>query len=83
MENNITLEVSEKDLLILTEGVNATMQLITKAIEAHRNHKDYSMDKLFAMMEMYATTGDLWVRLHKAQGLTQEEIALYLSEQEK
>jgi hypothetical protein len=41
------------------------------------------MDKLFAMMEMYATTGDLWVRFQEATGTTKEEIAQYLAEQEK
>jgi pyrroloquinoline quinone (PQQ) biosynthesis protein C len=82
-ENKITLEVSEKELMIITEGVNATMQLLSKTLEKHRNHKDYSMDKLFVIMEMYANTGDLWLKLHKAQGITQEEIAQYLAEQEK
>lgn len=82
-EDKITLEVSERELLVITEGVSATMQLLSKALDKHRNHKDYSMDKLFALMEMYATTGDLWVRLHKAQGISQEEISQYLAEQEK
>jgi pyrroloquinoline quinone (PQQ) biosynthesis protein C len=82
-EEKITLEVSERELLIITEGVNATMQLLSKTLEKHRNHKDYSMDKLFMIMEMYANTGDLWLKLHKAQGISQEEIAEYLEEQEK
>jgi pyrroloquinoline quinone (PQQ) biosynthesis protein C len=82
-EEKITLEVSERELLIITEGVSATMQLLSKTLEKHRNHKDYSMDKLFMIMEMYANTGDLWLKLHKAQGISQEEIAQYLLEQEK
>jgi hypothetical protein len=82
-EEKITLEVSERELLIITEGVNATMQLLSKTLEKHRNHKDYSMDKLFMIMEMYANTGDLWVKLHKSAGISQEEIAQYLLEQEK
>jgi hypothetical protein len=84
MEDNeiTTLTVTEKELLILTEGISATMQTLAKALEKHRNHKDYSMDKLFVIMEMYATTGDLWLKLHKAQGISQEAIAEYLAEQE-
>lgn len=80
--DNITLEFNKRELAVLTEGVNATMQTLTKALEKHRNHKDYSMEKLFVIMEMYATTGDLWAKLHKAQGITQEELAEYLAEQE-
>lgn len=80
---NITIEVSRAELLLITEGVSETLQTLTKVLEKHRNHKDYSMDKLFAIMEIYATTGNLWAKLHRAQGLSQEEIALYLSEQEK
>jgi hypothetical protein len=82
-EEKITLEVSERELHIITEGVSATMQLLSKTLEKHRNHKDYSMDKLFMIMEMYANTGDLWVKLHKSAGISQEEIAQYLLEQEK
>jgi hypothetical protein len=40
------------------------------------------MDKLFAFMELYVRAGDIWVRLQKLQGATQDEIAQYLSEQE-
>jgi hypothetical protein len=82
-EEKITLEVSERELMIITEGVSATMQLLSKTLEKHRNHKDYSMDKLFVIMEMYANTGDLWVKLHRSAGISQEEIAQYLEEQEK
>ena len=82
-EEKITLEVSERELMIITEGVSATMQLLSKTLEKHRNHKDYSMDKLFVIMEMYANTGDLWVKLHRSAGISQEEIAQYLAEQEK
>jgi hypothetical protein len=34
-------------------------------------------------MDMYATAGNLWANLQKAQGTTQEEIAQFLAEQEK
>jgi predicted proteasome-type protease len=77
-ENMITLEVNETELALITEGVSATMQTIAKLLEKHRNHKDYSMEKLFTIMEMYATTGDVWLKLHKAQGISQEDIAQYL-----
>jgi hypothetical protein len=33
-------------------------------------------------MEIYATTGDLWVRYQMTTGLTREEISQYISEQE-
>ncbi len=82
MEERITIEVSPRELMLMTEAINATMATITEALNKHRNHKDYSMDKLFAIMEMYATTGDLWSKLHKAAGMTQEEISEYLAEQE-
>lgn len=82
-EDKVTLEITGKELAILTEGVNATMQMLSKTLEKHRNHKDYSMEKLFVIMEMYAQTGELWLKLHKTAGITQEEIAEYLAEQEK
>lgn len=77
---DIQLELDEIDAEILTMGVAMLMRYTEERIEHHRNHKDYSMDKLFAKMEMLARTGDLWVRLQKAQGATQEEIALFLRE---
>jgi hypothetical protein len=82
-EDTVTLEVTGKELAILTEGVSATMQLLSKHLEKHRNHKDYSMEKLFVIMEMYAHTGELWAKLHRTAGISQEEIAQYLEEQEK
>lgn len=82
MDEKITLEFTARELAVITEGVSATMQTLSKALEKHRNHKDYSMDKLFVIMEMYATTGDLWAKLHRAVGISQEEIAEYLAEQE-
>lgn len=74
---------SEADAEILTLSVSMFMRFIEENIERHRNHKDYSMDKLFALMDMYARTGDLWVRLQKHQGATQEEIAMFLQEQDR
>lgn len=78
--NQTPFEIDEIDTEILTMGVAMLMRYTEERIERHRNHKDYSMDKLFAKMEMLARTGDLWVRLQKAQGTTQEEIALFLRE---
>lgn len=83
MDEKTVLELDKVEMHIVTSGVSAIMQMLTEHIERHRNHKDYSMDKLFAIMDMYATAGNLWANLQKAQGMTQEEIALYLSEQEK
>jgi hypothetical protein len=80
-DETVVLELNGRELAILTEGVNATMQLLSKTLEKHRNHKDYSMEKLFVIMEMYANTGDLWLKLHKTAGITQEEIAEYLEQQ--
>jgi hypothetical protein len=80
-EDKVILEVTGKELAILTEGVSATMQLLSKTLEKHRNHKDYSMEKLFVIMEMYAHTGELWLKLHKTAGISQEEIAEYLEQQ--
>jgi hypothetical protein len=77
---DIQLELDEIDAEILTMSVAMLMRYTEERIERHRNHKDYSMDKLFAKMEMLARTGDLWARLQKAQGTTQEEIALFLRE---
>lgn len=82
MDEKITIEMDRVELHVATQGVSAVMQMLTEYIERHRNHKDYSMDKLFALMDMYATAGNLWANLQKAQGMTQEEIALYLSEQD-
>jgi hypothetical protein len=77
-----TLELSETEVEINTLATALFMKFMETEIERHKNHKDYSMDKLFALMEMYVRSGDIWVRLQKLQGATQEEIAQYLSEQE-
>ena len=75
-----SFEIDEIDAEILTMGLAMVMRYTEERIERHRNHRDYSMDKLFAKMEMLARTGDLWVRMQKHQGLTQEEISLFLRE---
>lgn len=77
------LEIGSTDTEILTMATAMFMRFIEENLENHKNHKDYSMDKLFALMEMYARTGDLWVRLQKLAGATQEEIAQYLQEVEE
>ena len=77
------LEIGSTDTEILTMATAMFMRFIEENLEKHKNHKDYSMDKLFAMMEMYVRTGDLWARLQKLNGATQEEIAEYLQEQEE
>lgn len=76
------LELSETEIEINTLATSLFMKFMESEIERHKNHKDYSMDKLFAFMEMYVRAGDIWVRLQKLQGATQDEIASYLSEQE-
>ena len=76
------LELSETELEVSTLATAMFMKFMESEIERHKNHKDYSMDKLFAFMELYVRAGDIWVRLQKLQGATQEEIAQYLSEQE-
>jgi len=83
MDEKIVIELDRVELHLATQGVSAVMQMLTEYIEKHRNHKDYSMDKLFSLMDMYATAGNLWANLQKAQGTTQEEIAQYLAEQDK
>ncbi len=77
------IELTEKEAELSAMGMAMLLTFFQERIEKHKNHKDYSMDKLFAVMEMYATTGDLWVRFQEATGTTKEEIAQYLSEQDK
>lgn len=77
------LEIGSTDTEILTLATSMFLKFMEEQIAKHKNHKDYSMDKLFAMMEMYVRTGDLWARLQKLNGVTQEEIAEYLQEQEE
>jgi hypothetical protein len=83
MAEMITVELEEQELLMLSASTSALMKMISDDIAKHRNHKDYSMDKLFALMEMFANTGTLWVKIQKAQGISQEMITEYLAEQEK
>ena len=77
---NVQIEIDELDAEILTMSVAMLMRYTEGRIERHNNHKDYSMDKLFAKMEMLARTDDRWVRLHKAQGMSQDEISMFLRE---
>lgn len=79
-KNNLPISEAETEITTLAMGL--FMKFMETQIESHKNHKDHSMDKFFAMMEMYVRAGDVWVRLQKLQGTTQEEIAQYLSEQE-
>lgn len=76
------LEIGTTDTEILTLATSMFLKMLEENIAGHKNHKDYSMDKLFALMEMYVRTGDLWKRLQMLSGATQEEIAQYLQEQE-
>lgn len=76
------IELNEKEAELSAMGMAMLLTFMQEQINKHKNHKDYSMDKLFALMEMYATIGDLWVRYQMATGLTREEIAEYLQEQE-
>lgn len=76
------LEIGSTDTEILTMATAMFMRFMEENLERHKNHKDYSMDKLFALMEMYTRTGDLWVRLQKLSGATQEEIAEFLEKAE-
>lgn len=77
-----TIELNEKESEILALSSAMFLTFMQEQIQKHKNHKDYSMSKLFALMEMYATTGDLWVRLQMLNGVSREEIAEYLAEQE-
>jgi hypothetical protein len=76
------IELTEKEAELSAMGMAMLLTFFQERIEKHKNHKDYSMDKLFAMMEMYANTGDLWVRFQMLNGATREEIAQYLQEQD-
>lgn len=82
MSDKLTLEITEQEADILAMGTAMFLTFTQQRIERHENHKDYSMDKLFAKMDMLITTGDLWARLQKLQGVSQEDIAAYLAEQE-
>ena len=62
------LEIGSTDTEILTMATSMFLRFMEEQIAKHKNHKDYSMDKLFAMMEMYVRTGDLWARLQKLNG---------------
>lgn len=77
------MEITEKEAELSAMGMAMLLTFMQEQINKHKNHKDYSMDKLFALMEMYATIGDLWVRYQMITGLTREEIAEYLQEQER
>jgi hypothetical protein len=76
------IELTEKEAELSAMGMALLLTFMQEQLNKHKNHKDYSMDKLFALMEMYATTGDLWVRYQMTTGLTREEISQYISEQE-
>jgi hypothetical protein len=76
------IELTEKEAELSAMGMALLLTFMQEQLNKHKNHKDYSMDKLFALMEMYATTGDLWVRYQMVTGLTREEISQYISEQE-
>ena len=76
------IELTEKEAELSAMGMALLLTFMQEQLNKHKNHKDYSMDNLFALMEMYATTGDLWVRYQMTTGLTREEISQYISEQE-
>jgi hypothetical protein len=47
-------------------------------VAQHKMYKEESMDRLFKKMDAYASTGLLWSKLMKAQGIPQEAITEYL-----
>jgi hypothetical protein len=79
--DKVTLEVTEEEATILGMATSMFLKFMEEQVDKHKNHKDYSMDKLFAIMEMYANAGDLWRRVHLAAGTTEEEIREYLSQE--
>lgn len=77
-----TIELDRRELHLATAGVSLLLQMITDDISSFKNKNDESLDRLFLMMEMYAGAGELWAKLQEAQGVSREEIAEYLAEQE-
>ena len=80
--DKVTIELDRKEMHIATAGVSLLLQMITDDISSFKNKNDESLNKLFVMMEMYASAGEVWAKLQEAQGVSREEIAEYLAEQE-
>jgi hypothetical protein len=79
-EETRALEISDADSALIELGMALVLRYTEERIERHRNHKDYSMDKLFSKMETLIRAGDLWARVKIHQGMTPEEVALLVRE---
>jgi len=80
---NDEMGFNQQEMEILHQAMSIYMTLTNVEVARHKMYKESSMDRLFEKMEAYATAGVVWVKLARAMGVPQEEIARYLEEVEK
>lgn len=80
MSEKVTIEVTEMEAELLTNGLALLLQMMASDLERWSNKKDSSMEKLFMLMEVQIRTGDLWSRVQRAKGVDLETIAEHLAE---
>jgi hypothetical protein len=78
MNEKIVVEFEEEEIDILGLAVSMYLQMTGMRVTQHKMYKEESMDRLFKKMDAYASTGVLWSKLMKAQGIPQEAITEYL-----
>lgn len=78
MNEKIVVEFDEQELEILGSAVSMYLQMTSMRVGQHKMYKEESMERLFKKMDAYASTGVLWTKLMKAQGIPQEAITEYL-----
>ena len=80
---NDEMKFDKEEMSIIHDAMTMYLALTNLEVSRHKMYKDTSMDRLFEKMEHYATAGVVWVKIAKAMGVPQEEIARYLEEVEK
>jgi len=81
---SVNLELDKSELIIVHEAVSLLMTVKSAQITNFENRKskdeEENLERLFRKMDSYANTADVWVKILKTVGATQEEISEFLRE---
>jgi hypothetical protein len=77
MDETTKVELTNKQLGLLTLAVTAVMETVHRGIQEYDNAE--GLEELFDLMEMHVNFGELWVQLQLAAGVPQSTISEFLA----
>jgi len=80
---NDEIQFSREEMQVMHAAMTMYLTVSNIEVARHKMYKEESMDRLFEKMESYATAGVTWVKISRALGVSQEEIAEYLESVDK